>query len=65
MAFTENEEINKTQGDELNLDCVNCAGKISHKVVVSIDTTAVYDEIYHYQLRNVMDVRRILSLGNV
>lgn len=37
MTISENEEINKTQGTELKLACVECAGKTSHKVVVSVD----------------------------
>ena len=37
MPITEKEEINKTQGKELKLACVECAGKTSHKVIVSVD----------------------------
>lgn len=37
MAITEKEELNKTQGNELKLPCVNCDGKTSHTVLVSVD----------------------------
>ena len=37
MASKEMEEINRTQNEELKLACIECAGKTSHKVVVSVD----------------------------
>ena len=37
MATLKKEELNKTQGKDVELACVKCAGKTSHKVMVSVD----------------------------
>jgi len=37
VAISEQMELNKSQNIEMELPCVKCAGKTSHKVLVSVD----------------------------
>lgn len=37
MASTKNVELNKSQNAELELPCIKCLGKTTHKVLVSVD----------------------------
>lgn len=37
MALSEKEEINKTQGEEHKIPCLECSGKTYHNVLLSLD----------------------------
>ena len=37
MASSEKEEVNKTQGEEIQVPCSECSGRTYHKVLLSID----------------------------
>lgn len=57
---TVKEELNKTQNQEMQLPCTQCAGKTSHKVLVSVDKSGEWisgsNSSYSFQWHNTYQV---------
>ena len=44
VAISEEVEINKSQNNEMDLPCIKCIGKTTHKVLVSVNVSGERDE---------------------
>lgn len=46
MAAIENEELNSTVGNVIQIPCIQCSGSTTHEVVVSLDKSGHETEYY-------------------
>jgi hypothetical protein len=56
---TEKEELNKSQNQEFQLPCIQCVGKTSHKVLVSVDKSGEW--INEYESIQWSDIYQIVQ----